>query len=263
MARVFTTLLAWVAFSLSLTMSGAAQAPASPSVWDGVFTTDQAKKGWTQFQSNCSSCHGTDLEGTADAKALKGDRFRTDWKETTVDYMMERISTSMPFSEDGSLAGSLSEQTYVDIVAHILNTNGFPAGQKELSKDSSKGVQIIRKEGPGDLPATALARIEGCLVKAADGTWHLTKASAPVRVRGGAARPAPSTANREFVLKFVLSPLDKFVGQRLEATGLLIGEGGKDGRMHGRRACNYSGPPQLRIRARPAYLALTGAASGT
>jgi hypothetical protein len=219
----------FVALSLVLTVSGAAQtpAPAPPSVWDGMFTADQAKRGWTQFQANCSSCHGTDLEGTADAKALKGDRFWTDWRETTVDYLLERISQSMPFSEDGSLAGTLSERTYVDIVAHILHTNGFPVGQSDLTRDSSKGVQIIRKEGPGELPATALARIEGCLVKAADG-WRLTKATAPVRVRGGAPRPA-SAANREFALKFVLTPLDKLAGQRIEATGLLIGEGGKDG----------------------------------
>jgi mono/diheme cytochrome c family protein len=227
-ARVLATVLLLVT-CLVLAMGGAAQTPATPSVWDGVFTAEQAKRGWQQFQSNCSACHGTELEGTADAKSLKGDRFWTDWKETTVDYMLERISQSMPFSEDGSLAGTLSEQTYVDVVAHILNTNGFPAGQRELSKDSSKGVPIIRKEGPGELPATALARIEGCLVKAADG-WRLTKANAPIRVRGGAARPAASAANnREFALKFVLTPLDKLAGQRIEATGLLIGEGGKDG----------------------------------
>lgn len=228
-ARAFSAVLAFAALSFSLTATGVAQAPASPSIWDGVFSAEQAKRGWQQFQSNCASCHGTELEGTADAKSLKGDRFWTDWKETTVDYMLERISQSMPFSEDGSLAGTLSEQTYVDIVSHILNTNGFPAGQGELSTDSSKGIPIIRKEGPGELPATSLARIEGCLVKAADG-WRLTKANAPVRVRGGAARPATTAQNnREFALKFVLTPLDKLAGQRIEATGLLIGEGGKDG----------------------------------
>ena len=226
---VFVTAFALLLFGLALTMSGTAQTPSStPSVWDGVFSAAQAERGNREFQTNCSVCHGAELQGTADAKSLKGDRFWGDWKETSVDYLLARISQSMPFSEDGSLAGTLSEQTYVDIVANILNTNGFPAGQKELSKDSSRGVAIIRKEGPGELPASTLVRIEGCLTKATDG-WRLTKASAPVRVRGGVARANSDGNNREFALKFVLTPLDKLAGNRLAVTGLLIGEGGKDG----------------------------------
>ncbi|HZI50904.1 MAG TPA: cytochrome c [Terriglobia bacterium] len=207
-------------------------AAATPrSVWDGVFSAEQAARGAVEFQEHCSSCHGPDLQGSADAKALKGDRFWTDWKESTVDYLLERISKSMPFSEDGSLAGTLSQQTYVDVVTHILNMNGFPAGQKELSPESSAGVQIIRKEGPGELPSGTLIRVVGCLAKASDGSWRLMKATAPVRTRAGTAAASANapTANREYTLKFALTPLDKFVGHRLAVTGLLIGEGGKDG----------------------------------
>lgn len=203
------------------------------SVWDGVYSTEQAARGGSQFQEHCSSCHGDELQG-AEAKALKGDRFWTDWKESTVDYLLERISKSMPYSEDGSLAGTLSEQTYADLVAHILNVNGFPAGEKELTKDSSLGIQVIRKEGPGELPAGTLSRVVGCLTRASDGTWRLVKATAPVRTRSGTAGsnanpPAAPTQNREYALKFVLTPLDNLLGHRLAVTGLLIGEGGKDG----------------------------------
>src|SRR5688572_29017939 len=222
-------LFVWAALP-SLGQNGAAT---PRSVWDGVFSAEQAARGAVEFQEHCSSCHGPDLQGSADAKALKGDRFWADWKESTVDYLLERISKSMPFSEDGSLAGTLPEQTYVDTVAHILNVNGFPAGQKELTTDSSGGVQIIRKEGPGELPSGVLVRVVGCLTKASDGTWRLIKATAPVRNRPGAAAsnntPAASAQNREYALKFVLTPLDKLVGHRLAVTGLLIGEGGKDG----------------------------------
>jgi hypothetical protein len=51
----------------------------------------------------------------------------------------------MPFSEDGSLAGTLGTPTYVDIVAHILNSNGFPSGSSEMTAASSVGVQIVKK----------------------------------------------------------------------------------------------------------------------
>ena len=223
-------------------MHGAAQNPAalSRSVWDGVYSAEQAQRGWREFQEHCAHCHGGDLQGTADAKALKGDRFWTDWKESTVDYLFERISKSMPHSEDGSLAGTLSKQTYIDLVAHMLNANDFPAGQRELTPDSSVDIQIIRKEGPGELPSGTLSRVVGCLTKASDGTWKLTRATAPVRTRAGAAANASPNAsgNREYAIKFALTPLDKFAGHRMAVTGLLIGEGGKDG-------VNFSGSTSL------------------
>jgi cytochrome c553 len=179
---------------------------ASSSVWDGVFSAEQAERGWQAFAENCSSCHGAELQGTAEAKTLKGDRFWTDWKETTVDYLLERISKSMPFSEDGTLAGTLPEQTYADIVAYIFNSNGFPAGKSELTRDSSLGVQIIRKEGPGELPATTLAQVVGCLSRATNGTWRLTNATAlyvSVEYCSECNTAVSAVNSREFELKFV------------------------------------------------------------
>jgi hypothetical protein len=232
MARwVFGPALALLGFGLAPEAQVAGQTSgAVRSVWDGVFSAAQAERGSGQFGEHCAACHGVELQGTADAKALKGDRFWSDWKESTVDYLFERISRSMPFSEDGSLAGTLPQESYLDIVAHILNVNGFPAGQKELTSEASLGVQIIRKEGPGELPAGTLVRVVGCLTRASDGTWRITRATAPARFRAGASAPSADTAGtREYALKFVLTPLDKFAGNRIAATGLLIGEGGKDG----------------------------------
>src|SRR5688572_9340260 len=128
---------------LALATFPAAQAPRS--VWDGVFTEAQAERGRVAFSAHCSSCHGVDLRG-GESKALRGERFWTDWKETNVDYLLGQIARNMPFTDDGSLAGSLPSATYADIVAHILNTNGFPAGTRELTADASVGVAIIAKE---------------------------------------------------------------------------------------------------------------------
>ena len=42
--------------------------------------------------------------------------------------MLDQISRTMPFTGDGQAGGSLAMSTYVDIVARILEANGFPAG---------------------------------------------------------------------------------------------------------------------------------------
>jgi hypothetical protein len=204
-------------------------AQAARSVWDGVFTSAQAERGRGFYLANCSECHGAALEG-GEKQALKGDRFWADWQETTVDYMLGRISRNMPFSEDGSLAGTLDTSTYVDIVAHILNTNGFPAGSSELSAASSAGVQIVRKGGPSELPANSFAHVVGCLARGEGREWKLTKGSRPVRVFESHAPDVNAPlGDREYTLKFVLTPLDKYTGYRMSVRATLMGEGGRDG----------------------------------
>ena len=78
---------------------------ATKSVWDGVFTAAQAERGRGFYLANCAECHGSTLQG-GEKQALSGARFWADWQETTVDYMLGRISRNMPFSEDGSGAGA-------------------------------------------------------------------------------------------------------------------------------------------------------------
>lgn len=228
-------LIVWVflgAYLLTVTtavVAGPQAAGAGRSVWDGVFTDAQADRGRLQFSAHCASCHGATLQG-GEAKALGGERFWTDWKETTVEYLFNQIRRNMPFSEDGSLAGTLPGGTYADIVAHILKTNGFPSGPQELTAETTAGVRIIAKDGPGELPAGALAHVVGCLARGADGSWRLVNGSAPVRVLTGQAPDARRPlGSREYALMFVITRLDKFVGHRMSATGRLMGEAGAQG----------------------------------
>ena len=223
-----SALALWVAAALSTLVYG--QAPAAPkTVWDGVFTAQQAARGQAQFMAHCAECHMADLSG-GEGPALVGNRFWTTWQEATVGTLFDRISKNMPFDDDGKLAGTLPRQTYIDVVAHILNSNGFPAGPGELTPDSAVGVQIVKKEGPSDLPAGSLAQVVGCLEKAGSG-WKVVKASRPVRSGSLNATAAKTVAlgEREFTLKFVLTPLTRFVGHRVLASGTLIGPGGVDG----------------------------------
>lgn len=227
-------LLCLSAASIALFSAGflSAQAPAAPkTVWDGAFTSEQAARGRLAFSGECSECHGANLEG-GEGKALSGDQFWKDWKERTVDELLTFVRTNMPFDDLGEKKGTLAQSTYADLVAHILNTNGFPAGASELNQASSTGVQIIRKEGPGELPDSAPARIIGCLSprESPGADWTVVKGTRAVR--SSAPRETDKTVplgDREYTLKFVLTNLTRLVGHRVAVSGLLIGEGGVRG----------------------------------
>ena len=197
-------------------------------IWKGVFTEAQAERGRGYFAEHCASCHGADLRG-GEGKALVDERFWSDWQETTVDYLFAQIRKNMPFSEDGSLAGTLPQGVYVDLVAHILKSNGFPAGSRELTAESAAGVRIVPQGGAGELPADAFVHVVGCLARTG-AEWQLVRATRPARVLA-AVTPNSSQplGDRTIALKFVLTPLQKFVGHRMSASGKLIGEGGKGG----------------------------------
>ena len=75
------------------------------------------------------------------------------------------------------------------------------------------------------------ARVVGCLTK--DGSdWVLTKATAPERTDKTGVGPTDATrplGTKSMTLKFVLTKLDSYVGQRMSVSGMLIGAGGADG----------------------------------
>ena len=51
------------------------KADGSLSVWDGVYTDEQAKRGTPLYSQFCASCHGPDLTGGEMAPALAGGDF--------------------------------------------------------------------------------------------------------------------------------------------------------------------------------------------
>src|SRR5262249_55220438 len=85
--------------------------------------------------------------------------------------------------------------------------------------------------GPGELPANTLVRVVGCLARSGN-DWVLTSSTAPQRVERAGIGPEDATrplGTGTMPLKFVLSRLDSFTGQRMSVSGLLIGAGGSDG----------------------------------
>ena len=105
-------------------------ASTSRSVWDGVYTEEQAKRGEELYRKECASCHGDTLVGGGGAAPLTGGAFLSNWNGLTVGDLFDRIRKTMP---QGSL-GKLSKQQDADILAYLLSFNKFPAGKTELQK---------------------------------------------------------------------------------------------------------------------------------
>jgi len=199
--------------------------PAGPTVWDGVFTDAQAERASGMFNQSCARCHTLSAEGT---RPLSGEKFWEGYTQKTVGDLLTFVKTNMPNGQGGTLPAA----SYNDLVALILRSNGFPAGKAELTPESVANVQIIPKDGPGELPANTLVRVVGCLAPKSGADWVLTSATAPVRIEKPGAVPEDASrplGERSVTLKFVLSRLDAFVGQRMAVTGILMGAGGVNG----------------------------------
>lgn len=98
------------------------------SVWDGVYSQEQADRGRALYARECAACHGAELSGGEEAPPLTGAAFLANWNGLTVGDLFERIRVSMPEGKPGSL----SRQTNADILAYILGANQFPAGKTDL-----------------------------------------------------------------------------------------------------------------------------------
>jgi len=210
------------------TMTAAAQVPAR-TVWDGAYTADQADRGKAQYASTCARCHGANLEGGM-GRSLVGDGFWNKWREQTVGDLLDYVSKNMPMGQTSTIA--LSAPVYADLVAFILKSNELPAGGTELSASAVADVLIVPKTGAtGELPASTLARVVGCLgPQATDRSWPLSRGSRPERVKSIEAIPTSTTGgDRQYALKFVIQPLAPLVGQKVAVVGILLGEGGADG----------------------------------
>ena len=145
---------------------------------DGVFTPVQAERGGSAYAVSCSSCHSGDLQGMS-GPPLMGQMFIDTWREDSLSSLYNLIRTTMP----RRAVGSLDEQTYVDILSHMLSLNGFPAGSEQLTARQVAGIQFVGQGGPAPIPEFAPVQVVGCLRQRPDGEWALTNVSEPVRTR--------------------------------------------------------------------------------
>ena len=129
-----------------MTASGlqATQADGQRTVWDGVYTEEQAERGGVQYTESCAGCHAPDLRGSTTSPSLVGMSFTFLWGERTLGELFGKIQQLMPTDRPNSLPA----QTYRNILAFILRANSYPPGDQGLEADGRDQIIISAKPEP-------------------------------------------------------------------------------------------------------------------
>ncbi len=98
----------------------------SPAV---SLTAEQASRGKVVYDSNCGSCHGTNLDNGEFGPPLRGSAFKMHWASQSANALFTYIATKMP----PAAPAGLSDRAYSDVEAYILRANGVVPGDKELA----------------------------------------------------------------------------------------------------------------------------------
>ncbi|HEY5617527.1 MAG TPA: cytochrome c [Vicinamibacterales bacterium] len=109
----------------------------------GVYTEEQAKRGAALYKEQCAACHGDDLKGNEIIPGLTGETFVMNWRGKTVGDLFDKITMTMPALNPGSLT---PEQTS-DLIAQVLSTSKYPAGETPLAS-SMDALQQITIDAP-------------------------------------------------------------------------------------------------------------------
>ncbi len=116
-----------------------AQAPGGllkpPTFDSGFYSVEQAARGRESFVIICQECHSS--------SEFRGDDFEWTWRRQTVWNFYRELIQTMP--EDSP--GLLSDQTYADVIAYILQINEYSAGDSELTA-TEEAMDVIAL-GPG------------------------------------------------------------------------------------------------------------------
>jgi S-disulfanyl-L-cysteine oxidoreductase SoxD len=156
------------------------------TVADGVYTDTQAARGAIVYESSCSGCHRADLGGGT-GPSLREQRFARMFAGKDLKTLFTKIATTMPRNAPGSLGDNVT----LDIVAHVLKENGFPAGSQQLTAETLDGIRVVPGKAKPLPPIGDFSYVEvvGCLTAGPQNTWTLTRASEPVAAIPNAAAP--------------------------------------------------------------------------
>ena len=133
-----------IAIAIVVIITASAAAQSTRTVWDGVYSDAQAKRGRELYNSKCLSCHGADLSGGEMAPPLVGIGFQSNWNGQSAGDLSERIRVSMPLGAEGTL----SRQQVSDIISAIFAAGDYPPGPNELPRESDvlKTIQITPRK---------------------------------------------------------------------------------------------------------------------
>lgn len=120
-------------------MLDAARPQPARSVWDGVYSEEQARRGAALYTEWCAVCHGGFMAGGEEAPPLAGGTFLSNWNGVTVGDMLNRTRESMPLDDPGGL----SRRQNADILAYMFEFNNVPAGEQDLPRQDGILQQIL------------------------------------------------------------------------------------------------------------------------
>jgi hypothetical protein len=123
----------WAAISaVAAAAMGLAQTPdtGGKTIWDGVYTSEQADRGQLALRQRCTACHADSEWSSA--------TFINRWAGRSIVTLYDNIRLTMPYNAPAGL----SREEYSDIVATMLRLNGAPAGEVPLPSDV-EGLQHI------------------------------------------------------------------------------------------------------------------------
>jgi PQQ-dependent dehydrogenase (s-GDH family) len=92
------------------------------------FTAEQSAAGKTAWNANCAACHGNTMTNGTFGPPLAGEYFNGKWSGKTVRALYDKAKTMPP-----SAPASLPDETYLNIVAYVLEVNGAKAGNSKMA----------------------------------------------------------------------------------------------------------------------------------
>src|SRR4051812_50090714 len=113
-----------------LALQTALRAQPTKSVWDGVYTEEQATRGKTGYSEQCASCHGPELTGGEMAPALSGGEFMAGGGGLAGGDLFGRIRISMPQKSPRGPSGAPKAGN----LAVLIASDKVPRGQTALCK---------------------------------------------------------------------------------------------------------------------------------
>jgi mono/diheme cytochrome c family protein len=108
------------------------------------FTADQVARGSDIYADRCVQCHGDTLDnGEFGGAPLNGKYFKQHWGGGSAAALVAFMKAKMPPDRPGSL----TDQSYADLTAFLLDSNDYPKGDKELPPDAQSQQAMSLKRG--------------------------------------------------------------------------------------------------------------------
>ncbi len=151
----------------------------------GPFNVTQVDAGHNAYVANCLTCHGDTMSGGGEAPPIAGQAFIASFGTKTTRELFDILKADMP----KNAAGSLSDETYADLVAFLLHASGTATGTTSLTPTTAVRIGSIAN---GNLAPEVMAGLKP--IQSAQGVPAAPGDAPP----DGAARPRTDSATGNF-----------------------------------------------------------------